>query len=148
MLKWDLVLGPVRIEDRRQETSGERKSDAVGRELSLAPTLWRQVGQCVIAQSPATHAGFRFGERAPYSGRARLDLLFCDDPQAHRAICEPPLHGLQTPGERVGWLMTCYELMRDRGRWPVNVVAEQLIADEAVFIEFGEIQRPCSASIQ
>lgn len=148
MLKWDPVYGPVRVREDQEQLIPLGRQDRAGADLLLAPTMWRQVGQCVVGQSVDTRAAASFGNREHYAGRARIDVLFSDQPAVHREILDALLAGLDTPGERTGWLMTCYETMRDRGRWPVNLPLEQLLADEEVFIQWGEIQPPCPASIQ
>lgn len=148
MLKWDPVYGPVRVREGQDKLIHADRQDRAGRDLLLSPTLWRQVGQCVIGQSGATRPGTRFGEPGCYRGRARIDVLFSEEAAAHREMYDSLLAGLETPGECTGWLMTCYETLRDRGCWPLNIPLEQLLADEEVFIQWGEIQPPCPASIQ
>ena len=148
MLKWDPVYGPVRDRGAGDRSLSGGRQDRAGSNLVLAPTIWRQVGQCVVGQSPETRVGQRFDERTRYSGRARVDVQFSEDARAHRVMHDAILDGLDSPGECTGWLMSCYEVMRERGRWPVNVPIEQLLADEEVFMQLGEIQPPCPASIQ
>jgi len=148
MLKWDPVYGPVRDRGAGDTLLPDGRQDRAGQELVLAPTIWRQVGQCVVGQSPDTRADVRFGERGRYAGRARIDVQFSEDARAHRAMHDAILDGLDSPGECTGWLMACYEAMRDRQSWPVCLPLEQLLADEEVFIQWGEIQPPCPAAIQ
>lgn len=45
-------------------------------------------------------------------------------------------------------MMQLYQAMRARGLWPVNLVMEQLLADEEVFVEWGKTSPPCPTSIQ
>jgi len=149
MLKWDPVFGPVRVKEEVESGDECIADDLAGRhDLSCGPVMRRQVGRCMIGQSAGTRAGQAFDCRPDYQGRSLLDVSFCKDEAFNEALLAELFAGLQAPGERTGWLMSCYEAMRARGLWPVNLPLEQLLADEEVFIQWGEIQPACPAAIQ
>lgn len=148
MLKWDPIDGPVRVNENEARPVLIYCRDQAGLDLRLAPNMWRQVGQCIVGQIGDTDPCVLFGEFGSYRGRARITVEFSEHKAAHSELFDGWRAGLHTAGECTSWLMVCYEAMRDRGHWPVNLPLEQLLADEEVFIQYGEIQPPCPASIQ
>lgn len=150
MLKWDPAFGPVRVEDGEGSNKECCIADdqAGSHDLRGGPLMRRQVGNCMIGQSAGRVPDMAFDRPASYQGRSLLDVRFHADDAFNESLLADLFAGLLEPGERTAWLMSCYEAMRARGRWPVNLPLEQLLADEEVFTRWGEIQPACPASIQ
>ena len=147
-LRWDPTVGPVEAPLRMNDPIPEADDRAGRHALTIAPSVSRQVGQCEVAQAPETRAGQRFGQHRYYEGRAWLNSGFTENAVLNQQLVDDLFGQCTSPGEAAGWLMTVYEAMRNRGHWPVNLPIEQLLADEEVFIQWGEISPPCPASIQ
>lgn len=150
ILKWDPIFGPVSLAQDVQTRPGrDRVSDSSAQTPLLAgPTMQRQVGECLVGQAEGTGPGMAFGCTRRYAGRALLEVWFFEDSSRNDAFLADLFAGVEDAGSRTGWLMSCYQAMRQRGHWPLNLPLEQLLADEEVFIEWGEISPSCPASIQ
>ena len=147
-LRWDPTVGPVEGPLGMNDAIPETEDSAGRHALTIPPSVIRQVGGCELAQAPEARASQRFSQQRHYEGRAWLNSGFTENPVLNQRLIDDLFGNCTSPGEAAGWLMTLYEAMRRRGHWPVNLPIEQLLADEEVFIQWGEISPPCPASIQ
>jgi hypothetical protein len=67
----------------------------------------------------------------PKSKAGRNGLRFHASCDAERELVHDLFYGIEeNPTKCELWYLMCYRVMRDRGIWPVNIAAEQRLADE------------------